>query len=157
MVKVLFVCLGNICRSPTAEGVFRTLLEREGLNGEIVCDSAGTYSGHAGQPPDSRMTRAAALRGVDLSGLRARNVTRADFDRFDYVVAMDQDNYNDLSRLCPPDYKGRLARMMEFAPQLGRREVPDPYYGGADGFELVLDLIEEAAQGLLADIRANHP
>ena len=157
MVKVLFVCLGNICRSPAAEGVFRALLEREGMNGEIVCDSAGTGAWHVGHAPDDRMTEAAARRGVDLSPLRARKAIKADFDRFDYVVAMDQDNFNNLSRLCPPDYKGRLARMMEFAPHMGRREVPDPYYGGADGFELVLDLIEEAAQGLLADIRANHP
>ena len=156
MVKVLFVCLGNICRSPAAEGVFRTLLEREGLDGKITCDSAGTGAWHVGDPPDSRMTEAAAERGVDLSPLRGRKATAADFDRFDYVVAMDQNNYATLSRLCPPDYKGRLARLLEFAPQTGRREVPDPYYGGVDGFELVLDLIEEATQGLLADIRANH-
>lgn len=156
MVNVLFVCLGNICRSPAAEGVFRTLVAREGLDGEISCDSAGTGTWHVGEPPDERMTRAAARRGVDLSPLRARKATAADFDRFDYILAMDQDNLANLSRMQPPGFDGRLRRFLEFAPESGRRSVPDPYYGGPDGFELVLDLIERASAGLLADIRAKH-
>lgn len=156
MVKVLFVCLGNICRSPAAEGVFRALLEREGLDGEITCDSAGTGAWHIGNPPDSRMVRAARYRDVDLGGLRARQASSADFGRFDYILAMDGDNLGNLLRLKPEGYEGHLGRFLDFAPGAGRQDVPDPYYGGEDGFELVLDLIERAAEGLLADIREKH-
>lgn len=156
MVKVVFVCMGNICRSPTAEGVFRALVEREGLSGEISCDSAGTGAWHVGEAPDRRMTAAALKRGVDLRDLRARQAEVADFQRFDYVIAMDQDNKANLSKICPPGMEIKLFRFLEFAPQTGRREVPDPYYGGADGFDLVVDLIEEASAGLLADIRVKH-
>ena len=156
MVKVLFVCMGNICRSPAAEGVFRALLETEGLGGKITCDSAGTGAWHVGNPPDARMRKTAKKRGVDLDDLRARKATAADFDRFDYVLAMDQENMANLSRICPPGHENKLFRFLEFAPQTGRREVPDPYYGGPEGFDLVLDLIEEASHGLLVDIREKH-
>ncbi|MCG8510638.1 MAG: low molecular weight phosphotyrosine protein phosphatase [Rhodospirillales bacterium] len=156
MVKVLFVCMGNICRSPAAEGVFRALVEREGLADRISCDSAGIDAWHVGEPPDSRMRAAARKRGVDLSAIRARKAIAADFDRFDYVLAMDQSNMAGLSRICPSGREDRLRRFLEFAPNADLREVPDPYYGGPSGFELVLDLIEEGTAGLLDDIRANH-
>ena len=156
MVKVLFVCLGNICRSPTAEGVFRGLVEREGLGDRISVDSAGTDAWHVGEAPDQRMRAAARRRGVDLNELRARKATAADFDRFDYVLAMDQGNLAALSRICPSGREDRLRRFLEFAPKADLREVPDPYYGGPGGFETVLDLVEEGSQGLLDDIRANH-
>lgn len=156
LVKVLFVCLGNICRSPAAEGVFRSLVDHEGLDGSIHCDSAGTGAWHIGSPPDSRMISAARNRDVDLNPLRARKAASADFGRFDYVLAMDQDNLDELSRICPPEFQGRLCKFLDFAPALDHREVPDPYYGGPHGFELVLDLIEAASEGLIADIRENH-
>jgi protein-tyrosine phosphatase len=154
MVSVLFVCLGNICRSPTAEGVFRALCEREGLGDAVRIESAGTGAYHIGNPPDPRAQAAAKRRGIDLSGQRARQVTRADFDVFDYVLAMDGSNLADLRRVCPPDRHGRLRLFLDFAPDAPVREVPDPYYGEGDGFESVLDLIEAAGVGLLADIRA---
>jgi protein-tyrosine phosphatase len=156
LVNVLFVCLGNICRSPAAEGVFRALVEREGLAGRIACDSAGTGAWHVGKAPDARMRAAATRRGYDLDSLRGRQVTAGDFGRFDYVLAMDGENLADLAVLCPPGHEARLGRLLDFAPGLGRRDVPDPYYGGADGFEHVLDLVEAGARGLLADIRARH-
>lgn len=156
MVNVLFVCLGNICRSPAAEGTFRALVEREGLGGRIACDSAGTGSWHIGEAPDRRMRAAAKRRGIDLDSLRGRQVTSADFERFDYVLAMDGENLANLKALCPPGREERLARFLDFAPQLERRDVPDPYYGGEAGFEAVLDLVETASRGLLADIRRRH-
>lgn len=156
MVRVLFVCMGNICRSPAAEGVFRTLVEREGLGDRISIDSAGTDAWHVGEAPDPRMRAAARRRGIDLSEIRARRTISADFERFDYVLAMDQGNLATLSRLCPPGSESKLRRFLEFAPAAGPSEVPDPYYGGPGGFETVLDLVEEGAQGLLDDIRANH-
>lgn len=156
MVNVLFVCLGNICRSPAAEAVFRSLVEREGLAGRIACDSAGTGSWHVGKAPDARMRAAAKRRGYDLESLRGRQVTARDFERFDYVLGMDGENLANLSILCPKGREARLGRLLDFAPEVGRRDVPDPYYGGADGFERVLDLVEAGARGLLADIRARH-
>lgn len=156
MVNVLFVCLGNICRSPAAEAVFRSLVEREGLAGRIACDSAGTGSWHVGKAPDARMRAAARRRGYDLESLRGRQVTARDFERFDYVLGMDGENLANLSILCPKGREARLGRLLDFAPEMGRRDVPDPYYGGADGFERVLDLVEAGARGLLADIRARH-
>lgn len=156
MVNVLFVCLGNICRSPAAEGVFRALVEREGLADRIACDSAGTGSWHIGKAPDARMRAAAKRRGYDLDSLRGRQVTVGDFERFDYVLAMDGENLANLTVICPPGREGRLGRLLDFAPGVGRRDVPDPYYGGADGFERVLDLVEAGAAGLLADIRTRH-
>jgi protein-tyrosine phosphatase len=156
VVNVLFVCLGNICRSPAAEGVFRSLVEREGLADRIACDSAGTGSWHVGKAPDARMRAAAKRRGYDLDSLRGRQVTAGDFERFNYVLGMDGENLANLSILCPKGREVRLGRLLDFAPEVGRRDVPDPYYGGADGFERVLDLVEAGARGLLADIRARH-
>lgn len=156
MVRVLFVCMGNICRSPTAEGVFQALIEREQLTAKIQIDSAGTHAYHIGNPPDARSQQAAQRRGVDLSRQRARQVRHEDFLEFDYVLAMDHSNYEDLLELCHPDYESRLRLFLDFAPQQKERDVPDPYYGGAQGFERVLDLIEQASIGLLAEIRTQH-
>jgi protein-tyrosine phosphatase len=155
-VGVLFVCLGNICRSPTAEGVFRALVEREGYGGRIVADSAGTHAYHIGSPPDARAQAAARARGVDIGELRGRRVERGDFATFDYVLAMDRDNERALARICPPRERRRLRLFLEFAPALGLADVPDPYYGGDDGFERVLDIIEAGCEGLLAHILERH-
>ncbi len=156
MVNVLFVCLGNICRSPSAEGVFRACVEREGLSDRIAIDSAGTGDWHVGNPPDPRAQAAALRRGIDLSGLRARVARPEDFHRFDYVLAMDHENLADLARMCPEGMESRLALFLDFAPALGQRHVPDPYYGGARGFEVMLDLIEGGSRELLAHIRRTH-
>lgn len=153
MTKVLFVCLGNICRSPTADGIFRELVKREKLDQKIIVDSAGTGDWHIGKAPDSRTVTAAKKRGYDLSVLRARQVITADFDEFDYVLAMDNANLRDLHSLKPVHFSGHLGLFLDFGSRKNHREVPDPYYGGDDGFELVLDLVEEAAEGLLAHIR----
>lgn len=155
-IKVLFVCMGNICRSPTAHGVFRKLVEDEGLAERIAIDSAGTHAYHVDEPPDRRAQETAVRRGIDLSDLRARKTERMDFERFDYVLAMDQDNYHGLSRICPEGQERKLMMFMDFAPELKVREVPDPYYGGARGFEQVFDMVEAAAKGLLAEIRRKH-
>lgn len=156
MVNVLFVCMGNICRSPTAQGVFENLVGNEGLSDSIRIDSAGTYAYHVGEKPDERATEAAMKRGIDLSGQRARRVSEDDFLEFDYVLAMDRDNYDHLQSNCPPDQQQKLRLFMDYATGHAEQEVPDPYYGGATGFERVLDLIEQAAAGLLADIRRQH-
>lgn len=156
-VRVLFVCLGNICRSPTAEGVFQNVIEQHGLSHWIETDSAGTHAYHVGDPPDRRAQAAAARRGVDLSPLRARRAIEDDFYRFDYVLAMDRDNYAHLESLCPPGHEHKLHLFLGFANGLDVDEVPDPYYGATAGFERVLDLIEAAAEGLLADIRPRLP
>lgn len=153
MVKVLFVCLGNICRSPTAEGVFRQAVERAGLGTEFEIDSAGTHAYHIGEPPDSRAQEAAARRGVDLSGLRGRRASAEDIREFDYVLAMDRENFENLQAICPPEYSGRVQLFMEFAAGRAEREVPDPYFGGSGGFDRVLDMIEDASEGLLRHIR----
>lgn len=149
---VLFVCLGNICRSPTAEAVFRERAARAGLGDRILVDSAGTGSWHVGHPPDRRAIAHAARRGYDLSPLRARQVTREDFRRFGWILAMDEDNLRDVAALRPDAFAGHLGLVLDFAPSLGVRKVPDPYYGGVDGFERVLDLLEEASEGLLAEV-----
>ncbi len=150
MQRVLFVCLGNICRSPTALAVFRQLLSVHPARARIEADSAGTHAYHAGSAPDRRSVVAARARGIEMSGLRARRVTPADFERFDLLLAMDEDNYEHLIGIAPPALRDRVRLLLEFAPELGRREVPDPYYGGPGGFEEVLDLVEAAARGLLA-------
>jgi protein-tyrosine phosphatase len=152
-LRVLFVCMGNICRSPTAQGLFRSLLEREAFGERVEVDSAGTHGYHIGAPPDARAQRTALQRGIDLSDLRARQAAVEDFLRFDYVLAMDRENLRYLSALCPRGQERKLHLLMEFAPELGIGEVPDPYYGGSSGFDRVLDLLEVAMQGLLADIR----
>ncbi len=155
-VSVLFVCMGNICRSPTAQGVFRKLVEDSDLGRRIIIDSAGTHAYHVGNPPDRRAQETATRRGVDLSDLVARRVTEADFVEFDYVVAMDQDNLVALNEICPPGMSDRLHLFLDFAPHLEVNEVPDPYYGGPTGFERVFDLVEAASAGLLAHIKRHH-
>jgi protein-tyrosine phosphatase len=155
--RVLFVCMGNICRSPTAEGVFRTLVEAGGHEDRVGCDSAGTHGYHVGDPPDERAQRHAAARGYDLSGLRARKVEVADFTRFELVLAMDRSNLELLKHVCPPRQHRRLALFGDFSERYARQEVPDPYYGGAGGFERVLDMIEETSQRLLQHLLASIP
>ncbi|MBZ2188014.1 low molecular weight phosphotyrosine protein phosphatase [Alcanivorax sp. JB21] len=152
-LSVLFVCLGNICRSPTAEGVFRERVQAAGLEDVIQIDSAGTGDWHLGKAPDQRMTRAAAKRGYDLSPLRARLVTPADMQQFDYVLAMDHANLRDLQAMLEGTPRGHLGLFLDFHPQRPLAEVPDPYYGGEAGFEQVLDLVESACDGLLAAVR----
>jgi protein-tyrosine phosphatase len=148
--------MGNICRSPTAEGVFAKVVREAGLAERIRIDSAGTHAYHLGEPPDRRAQKTARARGIDLGHLRARRVGAEDFLAFDYVLAMDRDNHAHLAALCPQGMEGRLRLFMEFAPELRIPEVPDPYYGGGEGFERVFDLVEAAAEGLLADIRRRY-
>jgi len=151
-IGVLFVCLGNICRSPTAEAVFRAAAQRAGVAGQFTIDSAGTIDWHAGNPPDWRSISHAAKRGYDLSPLRARPVTRADFDRFDWIFAMDRAILGELQAIRPATCPGHLGLFLEFAPYLHHVDVPDPYDGGAEGFETVLDLIEAGSRSLLAHL-----
>jgi protein-tyrosine phosphatase len=153
--RILFICMGNICRSPTAEGVVRLHLERAGLALRVEIDSAGTHGYHIGKPPDRRAQEAAARRGYDLSGLRARRVSNADFADFDRLLAMDEDNLTLLREACPAGHRHKLGLFLDFAHDFSEREVPDPYYGGAEGFEHVLDLIEDAARGLVEDLRTS--
>jgi len=156
VVQVLFVCLGNICRSPTAEGVFWHLVEGQGLADQIGIDSAGTSGWHIGEGPDPRAQAAADKRGYDLSRLRGRQVQPADFSTFDYIIAMDDSNHTSLSAMAPSGEQNRIHMFLAFAPETGIREIPDPYYGAGDGFGTVLDLIEAASRGLLEDIRQKH-
>jgi protein-tyrosine phosphatase len=153
-VNILFVCLGNICRSPTVEGVARHLAAREAPHLQLDFDSAGTAGYHAGDPPDARSTRAAAARGYDISGLRARQLQAADFRRFDLLLAMDDDNLRDMQRLAPPGFADRARLFLSHAPALNRRAVPDPYYGGPEGFETVLDLAEHGSRALFVAVAA---
>ena len=153
-VSILFVCMGNICRSPTAEGVLRGLLQRSGLAGRVEVDSAGTHGYHVGDPPDLRAQKAARERGYDISGLRGRKVSGADFIRFDYILAMDRDNLGLLREACPPEHRHKLKLFLEYAMNFEEDEVPDPYYGGPAGFERVLDLIEDGARGLVEALRS---
>ncbi|WP_459868591.1 low molecular weight protein-tyrosine-phosphatase [Endothiovibrio diazotrophicus] len=155
-VNVLFVCLGNICRSPTAEGVFTKLVRDEGLAERIDIDSAGTAGWHVGKAPDTRAQQAARNRGVELSHLRGRQVSVADFDHFDYILAMDSDNYANLVAIAPRGQRYKVRKFLEFASQRSEEDVPDPYYGGASGFDHVLDLVEDAARGLLEEIRTTR-
>lgn len=151
-INVLFVCMGNICRSPTAEGVFTKLVQDKKLTHRFSIDSAGTHAYHIGEAPDLRSQRAALDRGVHLSHLRARKVIMGDFDEFDYLLAMDDDNYSILMKACPEPQRHKIHYFLDFAPELKEREVPDPYYGGQYGFERVLDMVEAASEGFLTHL-----
>ncbi len=153
-MRILFVCMGNICRSPTAEGVFRKLVSERQPALAIDIDSAGTHDYHLGRPPDRRSIEAAARRGIDLTGLRARIVTDEDFEQFDLILAMDRGNLALLHQRASATQRQRVRLLMEYAPGAPATEVPDPYYGGANAFEAVLDLLEEAAEGLLQAVSA---
>jgi len=155
-VSVLFVCLGNICRSPTADGVFRTMCQTMNAQKNIEVDSAGTAGWHTGRSPDTRSIAAAKQRGYDLSFLKARQVSPEDFQRFDYVLAMDANNLIDLKKICPSNYTGTLDLFLAFAEQPHDGDVPDPYHGDIDGFDVVLDLVEDGCRGLLADMQKRH-
>lgn len=155
-VSVLFVCMGNICRSPTAHGVFRNLLRQQGLEDLIYIDSAGTHAYHVGNPPDERSVATAEKRGIEMRDLRARKVDFSDFIEFDYILPMDDDNYANLMNLAPRDLQQKVRYFLEFAEGIEQKYVPDPYYGGPQGFENVFDLVEKASIGLLADIRNRH-
>lgn len=154
MIRVLFVCMGNICRSPTAEGIFRAMVEGAGLDHHVEIDSAGTHGYHVGEPPDSRAQAAARERGVEIGNQRARKFQKDDFEEFDYVLAMDRRNHAILLGLCPPERKDRLHLFLNFAAETQAHDVPDPYYGNVNRFDLVLDLVEQGATGLLAEIQA---
>ncbi|VVE80407.1 low molecular weight protein-tyrosine-phosphatase [Pandoraea sputorum] len=147
--SVLFVCMGNICRSPSADGIFRDRLAKAGLSDLIEVDSAGTHSYHIGHAPDERTQAAAERRGYDLSALRARRVETSDFERFEWIVAMDNANVAELTARSPAAFRHKIVRLMDFATHHDATEVPDPYYGGAQGFETVLDYIEDGLDGLL--------
>lgn len=155
-IKVLFVCMGNICRSPLAHGLFEHRVERAGLSDRISIDSAGTHAYHVGEAPDPRSQQTALKHGFDLSSQRGRKVTASDFEKFDYVLAMDRDNHASLSAQCPAEHRHKLKLFLEFAPHLEESEVPDPYYGGDSGFEHVYQLIDAAADGLMADIESRQ-
>jgi len=152
-VNVLMICMGNICRSPTAEAVLRHKLVQRGLADQVRVDSAGTHAWHTGEAPDHRSRNHAARRGYDLTGLRARLVHTSDFEAFDLLLAMDKGNLAHLVAACPAPHQPKLRLLMEFAPKGWAREVPDPYGGGPEGFEQVLDLVESACEGLLPHLR----
>ncbi len=148
-MKVLFVCMGNICRSPTAEAIFRKLAGENGLSDHLEIDSAGTHGFHTGRPPDPRSIAHAARRGFDLTTLRAREVVASDFDRFDHVIAMDTENVQHLQAFCPNHLAKKITLLLDYARDGKYREVPDPYQGQAKDFELALDLIEQGCRGLV--------
>jgi protein-tyrosine phosphatase len=151
--RVLLVCMGNICRSPTAEGVLRTYIKNNNLGDVFEVDSAGTHGYHVGEAPDSRTQRAASIRGYNLSQLRARKVARQDLDYFDLILAMDKSNLDNLNRMATPEQQERIKLFMDYAKNFEDDEVPDPYYGLGHGFDLVLDMVEDASQGLIEEIK----
>jgi protein-tyrosine phosphatase len=153
MIRVLFVCTGNVCRSPMARGVLQRALERAGLSGEVEVDAAGTHAFHPDAPPDARAQEAVARRGIDISGHRARRLTPEDFRSFDYLLAMDQENYRFLAQQRPEDADPVIRLFMEYAPHFRLAEIPDPYYGSAWWFDRVLDMIDAATEGLLEEIQ----
>ncbi|MGR8929825.1 MAG: low molecular weight protein-tyrosine-phosphatase [Gammaproteobacteria bacterium] len=152
-IKVLFVCMGNICRSPTAEGVFSAMLVTQKLTEAFEVDSAGTHAYHVGEAPDLRAQKAARERGVELKNIRARRVRLSDFETYDHILVMDDENHAILYQACPEDHKHKIRHFLDYAPHLNKREVPDPYYGGAYGFERVLDLVEAASEGFIEALR----
>ncbi len=152
-IKVLFICMGNICRSPTAEGVFTRLIKSEKIDKQFIIDSAGTHAYHVGDAPDLRAQKAAKDRGIDLAKIRARKVIVGDYEDYDYLLVMDTDNYDLVMEFCPAEYKHKVKYFLEYAPHLDTIEVPDPYYGGKYGFERVLDMVEEASIGFLNTLR----
>lgn len=154
MIKVLFVCMGNICRSPTAEGVFRHLVQQAKADHLISIDSAGTHAYHIGEQPDRRSQATALTRNIDMSPQRARKVTESDFEEFDYILAMDKSNLDGLLEICPPHLQHKVELFMNYGENFTESEVPDPYYGGPSGFDHVFDLVEDASRGLLKKIRA---
>jgi protein-tyrosine phosphatase len=153
--RLLFVCLGNICRSPMAEGVFRRVAEEEGVLDRFEIDSAGLGDWHVGQAPDARAQAAARTRGIDISDQCARQVTKADFAQFDLLIAMDGSNYDDLVQLAPKSAHHKIRRFLDYAPHAGTKDVPDPFFGGRAGFDHALDLIEQGARGLISDLLDN--
>ncbi|MBN2647113.1 MAG: low molecular weight phosphotyrosine protein phosphatase [Thiotrichales bacterium] len=155
-VSVLFVCLGNICRSPTAHAVFRNLVQQEGLEGEIEIDSAGTGAYHVGHSPDKRSTQVAHSRGIQMSDLTARAVDFGDFYQFDYLLAMDESNYRHLYEMALPEQRDKIHLFLTFSNEFTQTEVPDPYYGGPQGFEQVFDMIDSASHGLLNHLKQHH-
>jgi protein-tyrosine phosphatase len=152
-IKVLFVCMGNICRSPTAEGVFAKMLKERDLERRFLIDSAGTHGHHVGEAPDLRAQKAARGRGVELTHLRSRKVVMGDFEDFDFLLAMDDENYSILLNACPDQHKDKIRYFLEYAPHLKTRQVPDPYFGGEYGFERVLDMVEGASEGFLESLQ----
>ncbi|WKB53947.1 low molecular weight protein-tyrosine-phosphatase [Eleftheria terrae] len=153
-LRLLFVCTANICRSPSAEGVFRHLVQKTSLASRLLVDSAGTHGYRLGEPPDPRALAHAQRRGYDLCALRSRQVVPADFERFDLILAMDHENLDCLRAACPPEYRHKLRRLMEFAQRHAKEEVPDPYHGSPAGFDVVLDYLEDACAGLLDHLLA---
>jgi len=156
-VSVLFICMGNICRSPTAEGFFRKAAQDAGVADRFRIESAGTHAYHSGAPPDRRAQEAAERRGVTLGAIRARRITDEDFETFDYILVMDKDNLGELLKRAPERHRSKIQLFLEYAGSHGGAEVPDPYYGGASGFELVLDLVEQGSERLLQRIRDGKP
>jgi protein-tyrosine phosphatase len=152
MINILFVCMGNICRSPSAEGFFASALKQSGVRDQVAIDSAGTHGYHTGHAPDSRAVATALKFGVDIGQLRARKVEVADFDRFDLIIAMDRSNYEDLQRIRPNGSKADLKMMMQYHPDARPEEVPDPYYGGMNGFSYMCELLQSATRGLLDSV-----
>lgn len=152
MKRVLFVCMGNICRSPTAEGVFKHFIRKQRLEARFEVDSAGTHGYHVGEAPDPRTQRAAESRGYDLSSVRARKVAPQDLVYFDLVLAMDKHNVESLMNICPPEHRKKIKLFMDYARNFDDDEVPDPYYGLGHGFDLVIDMVEDASQGLIAEL-----
>lgn len=155
-VKVLFVCMGNICRSPTAHGIFEYIVNSENLADNFEIDSAGTHAYHVGSAPDKRAQDTATKHGIDLSYIRARRIDVADFAYYDYILAMDSDNYASLEQECSDEFKVKISLFLDFAPEHPLNEVPDPYYGGIMGFENVYNMVDTASRGLLADIKKHH-
>ncbi|MFT6624279.1 MAG: protein-tyrosine phosphatase [Cycloclasticus sp.] len=152
MIKVLFICMGNICRSPTAHGVFRQMLLDKKLTDLIEVDSAGTHAYHVGKSPDGRSVQAALSRGIDFRDLTARQLDDFDFEEFDHLLVADSDNFHLTQQACPKEHRHKIRYMLDFASRSGIKEVPDPYYGEGNGFERVLDLIEDACEGLLDEL-----